>query len=149
MIERVRKIGLVVCVVMELAQATLLVLSVATASPPSSVADSLLHYAHYLDRASWLAFIALASATFWRLSYTWLRVIAAFLSFYCLPLSFAFIDLTRLPGSWYFIALLGMVVIGHLVRAAIALAVYRWDTSGSPAEGSRVNQSIPDNSGAG
>jgi hypothetical protein len=66
MIERVRKIGLAVCVVMEVAQATLLVLSAATVSAPSSVADSLLHNAHYLDRASWLAFIALASATFWQ-----------------------------------------------------------------------------------
>jgi hypothetical protein len=90
---------------------------------------SLIHYAGYLDIASWLAFVAFAAAAFWQFSYRWLRVIAAFLVFYLLPLAVALVYARLnylLSTEWIFRSLATMLVVGYLIKLTIAGLIYLW-----------------------
>src|SRR5215813_10463854 len=87
--------------------------------------ESLRDYTLYLNIASWSAFGAFAVAAFWQFSYTWLRVIAAFLVFYFLPIIVALVyaRLTYLISTeWITITL----VVLHLIRLAVAGLIYLW-----------------------
>jgi hypothetical protein len=90
---------------------------------------SLVHYVGYLDIASWLAFVAFAAAAFWHFSYRWLRVIAAFLVFYVLPVAVAFVYARfnyMLSTEWIFRSLPIMLVVGYLIKLTIAGLIYLW-----------------------
>ena len=96
---------------------------------------SLIHYAGYLDIASWLAFVAFvafvafAAAAFWQFSHRWLRVIAAFLVFYLLPVAVALVYARfnyLLSTEWIFRSLPIMLVVGYLIKLTIAGFIYLW-----------------------
>ena len=91
--------------------------------------SSLIHFFGYLDIASWLAFVGFAAAAFWRFSYRWLRVIAAFLAFYLLPFAVAIVYarfIHLLSTEWIFRSLPIMLVIGYLIKLTIAGLIYLW-----------------------
>lgn len=91
--------------------------------------SSLIHYAGYLDVASWLAFVAFAAAAFWQFSYRWLRVIAAFLAFYLLPVAVALVYARfnyLLSIEWILRSLPMMLVVGYLIKLTIAGLIYLW-----------------------
>jgi hypothetical protein len=106
--------------------------------------SSLLHYAGYLDIASWFAFGAFAVAAFWQFSYRWLRVIAAFLAFYFLPIIVALVYARfnyLLSTEWIFRSLPILLVVGHLIKLAIAGLIYLWSVRRE--RGSLVAASAP------
>jgi hypothetical protein len=90
---------------------------------------SLFHYFGYLNFASWLAFVAFAAAAFWHFSYRWLRVIAAFLVFYLLPVAVAIVYARfnlLLSNEWMVRSLPIMLVVGYLIKLTIAGLIYLW-----------------------
>jgi hypothetical protein len=89
----------------------------------------LIHYAGYLDIASWLAFVAFAAAAFRQFSHRWLRVMAAFLVFYLLPLAVALVYARfnyLLSTEWIFRSLPIMLVVAYLIKLTIAGLIYLW-----------------------
>ncbi|MDH6262554.1 hypothetical protein [Bradyrhizobium sp. BR13661] len=90
---------------------------------------SIMHYAGYLDIASWLAFAGFAAAAFWHVSYKWLRVIVALLVFYLLPIALAIVYARfsyLLSTEWIFRSLPMLLVIGYLIKLTIAGLIYLW-----------------------
>ncbi|MCK1737183.1 hypothetical protein IVA79_25205 [Bradyrhizobium sp. 138] len=90
---------------------------------------SLIHYAGSLDIASWLAFAGFATAAFWHVSYKWLRVIAAFLVFYLLPIAVAIVYARfshLLSTEWILRSLPLMLILGYLIKLTIAGLIYLW-----------------------
>lgn len=119
--QRVRDIALGTCVALEAVQAVLII-------APFDILGPLLRNSERLGYVSCAAFVLLAVAVFWQFSLTWLRAAAVALVFYLLPilLMLGGARYTNfLPGPWPFLAVLVLVVCGHLVRAVIAWAIYR------------------------